>query len=546
MPKSGIQLHCCAGATPADERRPDFILLFMTLIGRMRLRDISPFHFDLTVDQAGSAGNLRSMKLSIWEGALTGIMGVLTGGVILTGFALSLGANEFIIGLLASLQVGANLLQIRAFRHLERHGHRKAMAVRFAAWARLLWVPIALVAAINTPAFAPYRLWLFLLLFAVFAGLGVYSLVPWVSWLVDLVPEKVRGRFYAQRNFAGGALGVILGVLAGKFIDWWQAKQFAPLPLGFALLTLCGMAFGLWALRIIDRMDEPPFSPSPSRYTFWESLRIPFRDPNFRRLFGFRIVCDLSMGIAGTFYGVYMLTQVGLSYFFVSAMAMLSTLTNLLALKPWGWMIDRFGNKPVLQICLIGKVLFALLWIFTTPETIWLYIFLHLLGVFDAGNALAIPNLVYKLAPANRRANYIAVDGTVVGIAATVAPLLGGGLALIFSSWELQLGGFHWAHFHFLFFTAGLLRLGTLLMLQRVHEPVSKSVKHVIRVLWPVRSINIFEGFQQALHSLMAPSRSILDKLVERHNGKGRRRQHDAIKAKKEYLDYQENRHENL
>lgn len=512
----------------------------------MRLRDFSPFHFDISEAEAGSTTHLRSMRLSFWEGMLTGVMGVFTGGVVLTGFALSLGANEFMIGLLAAIQVGANLLQIRAFRRLEKHGQRKAMAVRFAALARLMWIAIAVVPLITIPALQPYKIWLFFILFATSAGLGIFSLVPWVSWLVDLAPEKVRGRFYAQRNFAGGALGVILGVLAGKFIDWWNAQQFAPAPYGFVVLTLCGMIFGLWGVKVINQMHEPPFAPPPARLTFWESLKIPFHDPNFRRLFYFRITYDLSMGIAGAFYGVYMLTQAGLSYFFVSAMAMLSTLTNLLALKPWGIIIDRFGNKPVLQICMIGKALFALLWIFTTPDTIWLFILVHLLGVFDAGNTLAIPNLVYKLAPANRRANYIAVDGTVVGIAATIAPLIGGGLALLFSGWQLTLGGFHWAHFHFLFFTAALLRLGTFVTLHYVHEPVSKSMKHVIRVFWPTRSINIFEGFQQALHALLAPSRSMIEKLVERHNGKSSRRRSDAIKAKKEYLGYQEKREENL
>jgi MFS family permease len=420
------------------------------------------------------------------------------------------------------------------------------MAVCFAILGRLMWIAIAAVTLLGVPAFQPYKIWLFFILFAVSAGLGVYSLVPWVSWLVDLVPEKVRGRFYAQRNFAGGALGVILGVLAGKFIDWWNAHQFAPTHYAFLVLTSCGMVFGLLAVKIMKQMHEPPFVPPPARLTFWESLKIPFHDPNFRRLFYFRVLYDFSMGIAGAFYGVYMLTHAGLSYLFVSTMAMLSTLTNLLSLKPWGVIIDKFGNKPVLQICLVGKALFALLWIFTTPDTIWLYVLVHLLGVFDAGNTLAIPNLVYKLSPANRRANYIAVDGTVVGIAATIAPLIGGVLALVFSDWKLTLGGFHWAHLHFLFFTAALLRLGTLLLLRHVREPVSKSMKHVIRVFWPMRSINIFEGFQQALHSLLAPSRSMLEKLVERHNGKGPHQRGDAIKAKKEYLGYQEKREENL
>jgi MFS family permease len=210
-----------------------------------------------------------------------------------------------------------------------------------------------------------------------------------------------------------------------------------------------------------------------------------------------------------------MLAQVGLSFTFVSAMAMLATLTNLLALKPWGKILDKFGNKPILYICAVGKFVFAFLWIFTTPTSFGLYIFLHLLGVFDAGNAIAIPNLVYKLAPANRRANYIAVDGTVVGIAATVAPLIGGGLALVFADWRFSVGNWHWAHFHFLFLTAALLRIGMFFTLRRVREPESKSLAHVIRVIRPIRSIDIFEGFQEALHSLLAPARYVIDKLVE-------------------------------
>jgi MFS family permease len=222
------------------------------------------------------------------------------------------------------------------------------------------------------------------------------------------------------------------------------------------------------------------------------------------------------MGIAGAFYGVYMLKQAGLSFTFVSAMAMLATLTNLLALKPWGKFLDKFGNKPILHICMAGKTAFALLWIFTTPQTFWLYVVIHLFGVFDAGNAIAIPNLVYKIAPANRRTNYIAVDGTVVGIAATIAPLIGGALALVFAEWKLALGNFRWAHFHFLFFFAALLRLGTFWALRHVREPESKSVAHMISVIRPIRSLDIFEGFQQALHSLFAPAKYVIEKLVER------------------------------
>lgn len=481
------------------------------------LKKLSPFHFDVSASEPNIPAHVhRSMQYSIWEGGLTGIMSVFTGGVVLTGFALALGANAFVIGLIAAIQVGANLLQVRAFRSLERKGNRKAMTIKFAAASRVVWLLICGLALISFEPFAAYRIWLLLMLIAVASGLGIFSLVPWISWLVDMVPQKVRGRFFAQRNLAAGAVGVVLGVAAGKFIDWWNAHAIGPETHGFVVLIAGGIVFGLWAVATINKMHDPPFAKPASQLTFWQSLKIPFRDANFRRVFYFRIIYDLSMGIAGTFYGVYLLKQAGLSFTFVSAMAMLATLTNLLALKPWGKFLDKFGNKPILYICMAGKTVFALLWIFTTPHTFWLYIVIHLFGIFDAGNAIAIPNLIYKISPAERRANYIAVDGTVVGIAATIAPLIGGGLALVFAGWNLTLGNFHWAHFHFLFFLAALLRLGTFWALRYIREPEAKSVAHIISVIRPVRSIDIFEGFQQALHSLFAPAKYVIDKLVER------------------------------
>lgn len=456
------------------------------------------------------------MEYSVSEGALAGVMAVFTGGVVLTGLALSLGANEFFIGLLASVQAGVNLFQLRAYRRLERSGSRKSMAVTFAMASRLVWVLIAVLLLISADGFRPYRLGLFILLYATSSILGIFSAVPWVSWLVDLVPEKVRGRFFAQRNLAAGAVGVVLGIVAGKFIDLWNEHSVGPAAAGFAILIGAGLVFGFRAVKMQRMMFDPPFLHHGSRLTFWETLRDPFRDGNFRRLFFFRIAFDLSMGVAGTFYGVYMLTQAKLSFTFVAAMAMITTLMNFIALKPWGRILDRFGNKPVLQICVAGKVLFACLWLFTSPETLWLYPVIHLFGVFDAGISLAIPDLLFKTAPVERRSNYIAVDGTVVGIAATVAPLIGGGLAVAFTDLHYSFGWVQWEHFHFLFLLALVLRVAAMRLLSYVHEVDAGSVVHVIRVIGPVRGIDMFEGFQQVLHSVSAPARYVIERLVDR------------------------------
>ena len=471
------------------------------------LKRLSPFHFDLSHSNPDIAAPIqRGMQYSVWEGALTGIMAVFTGGVVLTGFALALGASDFVIGLIAALQAGANLLQMSSYRAFEKSGKRKERAVGFAFATRFVWLPIGAVAFLQVEPLAEYRIYLFLALFALAGILAVYSTVPWLSWHVDLVPQSVRGRFFAQRNLAAGAVGVVLGVLAGRFIDLWKAHAVAPERYGFAILIFIGTGFGLLAVRFINKMHHPPYTPSSREISFWQSLKAPFRDTSFRQLFYFRIFNDISLGMAGPFLGVYMLKQVGLSFTFVSVMAMIATLTNLFSLKLWGRMIDKFGSKPILYICLVGKSLFIFLWIFTAAETTWLFVALHLFGVFDAGNAVAIPNLLFKIAPEKKRANYIAVDGTAVGVAATISPLIGGGLALLYTNWSLTLGPFHWEHLHFLFATSALFRIANLGSLRRVHEPAVRARALLLRVLRPIRSIDVFEGFQQALHATIIPS----------------------------------------
>ncbi len=448
-------------------------------------------------------------------------MGVLTGGIVLTGFGIALGANELIFGLLTAIPIGTNLFQIQVSRILERTGERRSLVLRSAVAHRLLWIVAALVPLLPLGPWSADRIWIFLIVFAVASLSGLFSAVPFTSWLIDLVPDHIRGRFFAIRNFMTGAVGVVLGIGAGKFIDAWKEMQISDEVLAFTVLMILGSGFGLWSVLILSKIHHPPFRPLEKQESLHESLQEPFRNPDYRKLFVFRVVTDLASGVAAPFFGVYMLTTSNLKFTFVAMLATLSTLASLLSLPTWGRLCDRYGYKPVIGICAVGKALFAILWLFTSPETIWLYIAIHLFGTFDGGLAVAVPNLIYKTVPRERRALYIAVDGSVVGIAATLAPLMGGVLAGTFHSWRLSIGALEIKHLKFLFLLSFLIRLLSLPALHRVIEPKAARPVDVIRVLLPFREIDIFEGFQQVLQILLFPVRFIRDRVGADRQGLG-------------------------
>jgi MFS family permease len=129
------------------------------------------------------------------------------------------------------------------------------------------------------------------------------------------------------------------------------------------------------------------------------------------------------------------------------------------------------------------------LWPFTLlPErhflTIPLVVMIHVLaGMATAGVAISAGNIALKLAPYGRATSYLALNGVVSGVAATIAPLLAGAVADWFAdkqmqltiSWtsathHLNLPAVHLQGFDFLFVAAFFLGLGSLQWLVAVRE----------------------------------------------------------------------------
>jgi len=91
----------------------------------------------------------HDLKNSIYDGMFANMFATLTGGMFLTGFALYLGMNEFLIGLLASMPFMVTLFQLPASYSILRTGRRKAIACRAAAAARVIWIPIVMVTLLS-------------------------------------------------------------------------------------------------------------------------------------------------------------------------------------------------------------------------------------------------------------------------------------------------------------------------------------------------------------------------------------------------------------
>ena len=197
--------------------------------------------------------NLRN---SIFDGMFANMFATLTGGVFLTGFALYLGMNEFMIGLLASMPFLVTIFQLPVSYLIEKKGGRKNISFLGAFFARMLWILVLIVALLPISQGPNKSLVILSLIFISYAFASM-SYVSWLSWISDLVPDEIRGRFFGTRNMLCGAAGMVVLVAFGKLMDLLNGHSLGALPLGFLITFMAAVFLGMFSLYFLKKISEP-------------------------------------------------------------------------------------------------------------------------------------------------------------------------------------------------------------------------------------------------------------------------------------------------
>lgn len=389
----------------------------------------------------GPAEVERGQRRMIQEGVFSRITEGLSGGVLLAGFALAMGASDLEIGLVAAIPFLAQLIHIPAVALLSRFAERKPLCVVATAAARLLLFVMAALPFLAPPdARVPLLLGL-LVAYALLATLGASA---WQVWIRELVPRERLGAYFGRRMAVLSAVGLVTLLAAGQLVGW--AGRGDGGTRGFALLFALGGLAGLVSVAILSRAPSRPVATGAPR-RFRESVARPFQDPNYRRVLVFLGAWGFAANVALPFFSVVLLRGVGYGLGVVTLLAALSQIANVGGLRLWAPLTDRFGNKPVLGLSASVFLLAMLAWalIPKTASTAFLVgagLVHVLMGFALAGLDVASNGLVMKLAPNDDVPAYLAGASVVKAIATGVAPLVGGLVVTLLAgrAWTLQIG----------------------------------------------------------------------------------------------------------
>jgi MFS family permease len=379
------------------------------------------------------------LKSLLRSGLATQAFVTFTGGPFVVAFALTLGASNFAIGLLAAIPPLAQLLQIPSVYLLEKMRNRRFLSVVSTALTRLLWIPIAALSLIASPKLA-----LMLLIFFMGAqsALGALSGASWNSWMRDLVPQEQLGRFFSYRMMVSAGFGALLSLFAGFFVENWT-DIIRPLNV-YSFLFFVAVIPGMLAVYYLSRVPEPRMPPR-IEHPFPKLLAQPFRETNFRALIVFLGIWNFAINLAAPFFTVQMLKELHLPISLVIVFGTISQVANLFALRKWGRLSDKFSNKTILQVASPVFLACMVLWTFTRPPQeypstyIMLTVIHILMGIATAGITLASSNIGLKLAPRGHAASYMGALGATNALAAGLAPIIGGRFADFFNVSNLTL-----------------------------------------------------------------------------------------------------------
>ena len=440
------------------------------------------------------------------DGSFYSIMTSLTNGVFLTGFALALGASHLEIGIIASLPLLSPMVQLPVSPFLARK-NLKNICFWTSFLGRSAWIGIALLALIRA-SISSWAVWILIL------GLGVYHVgasiagISWMSWMAGLVPEKIRGRYFGNRNVAIGAVGMMATLTGGLLVRRYDI-HFNPQDLtGFTSLFLLALMFGYASLLFLKRVPFDACLEERAIQSWSGSFRMVLMDKRFLMLILFSSCWGFGVNLASPFFTVFMLQYLHLGYDTVALYTLLNLTANLLGMWFWGGTSDRYGNKPVMQSMGPLAALLPLLWVFTTPTTVpYLGPLTHLVGGFCwAGINLTSVNLLLKLAKEGKRAVYFGTHAFFSSFFIALGPMVGGVLSDSFAHLGFRLEGLNLYHLHFVFIISAALRWGSLILLQWVREPKEVPVFTMVRALSNIKRLSTMAGLQPLVHPSLVRS----------------------------------------
>ena len=362
--------------------------------------------------------NTWNLYLDIaWFGVLNGIT-----ATFVSVFAIRLGASNTLVGLLVSLPALISVFWlIPSARIIERQRRRLPIIVLTGFLHRLGYLLIALVPFVLR-THRPEALVAVVALLTIPAAMAS---VAFTSMIADVVPIDKRAHVISIRNVLISIVSTVTVLISGKLLD------LIPFPLSYQLLFGAGFVTSLVSLYHVSRIQVADVSVAP-----YQASRSPqlvgvrrlvkqiMNQRDFVRFSASAFVFHWGLYMPSALYAIYRVKNLGASDTWIGLLSMVDNAVPILTYFYWGRVASRKGNRLVLLVSSLGIVLFPVL-TGLSPRVEPLLLVSVIGGIFGAGLNLGFFNTLLEVCPQERVPSFVAINTTLINVAAFLAPLLG-------------------------------------------------------------------------------------------------------------------------
>jgi MFS family permease len=260
------------------------------------------------------------------------------------------------------------------------------------------------------------------------------------SWIISLVPEKMRGKYFGIRDMCILASAAVLSIVMGRVLDVFKSRnmEFA----GFVVAFTVVLALVVWNVIMLRRIKEPEVVPLKRSLNLKSVLTMPMKHKKFRKVIILNIIWNLAAQLSIPFYSVYMVTGLKLSYTFIMTVGIIMSFTQAISAKMWGKLSEKFGWEltTVLSIGIVG--ICHMTWMFVNHSTYFILIPIIqvMAGIAWAGVNISLFNIQFKHAPQEGRTIYIGFNAALAGLAGFLSALMGAALVGALSGIRIDIG----------------------------------------------------------------------------------------------------------
>ena len=346
-----------------------------------------------------------SRALFILDGCASTQIFTVTSGAFLSGLAYLVGAGTALTGIIAALPTLMNTIQIFSSVVYENRAGSKRITVEFALIQRLcllmmLFVPTLMLGArISVAVIA--------VLYSCAHFCGAFINTGANNWLISLVKKERLGRYLGLKDSMTLVASTGGSLILSKILD---AYRFCVVDI--TCLTL---------------IREPENVKHVEPLNIRKAIQMPLTDQNYRNILIFFLLWSVASNFASPFFSIYMLENLGLSYFYITVMNMVASVARIAAANLWGkaadsysWRLVTLGSIFMLGVAYIG-------WGLLTKENCiyWLPVVQAVSGVAWGGINIATFRMQFAFAPLEHRVSYVSFCSTMVGFVGFFSSMLG-------------------------------------------------------------------------------------------------------------------------